>query len=35
MRLFGTSGVRGEVFKRITPEFCLNLGRAVAASLPE
>ncbi|MCW3134332.1 MAG: phosphoglucosamine mutase [Methanophagales archaeon] len=35
MRLFGTSGIRGKVFKRITPEFCFNLGKAIASSLPE
>lgn len=35
MKLFGTSGIRDEVFKRITPEFCLNLGKAIASSLPE
>mgnify|MGYP001351288100 CR=1 FL=1 len=35
MRLFGTSGIRGEVFKRITPELCVNLGKAIASSLPE
>ena len=35
MRLFGTSGVRGKVFERITPEFCLNLGKAIASALPE
>jgi phosphoglucosamine mutase len=35
MRLFGTSGIRGKVFERITPEFCLNLGKAIASALPE
>lgn len=35
MRLFGTSGIRGEVFKRITPEFCYNLGKAIATPLSE
>jgi phosphoglucosamine mutase len=35
MRLFGTSGIRGEVFKRITPELFFNLGKAIASSLPE
>jgi phosphoglucosamine mutase len=35
MRLFGTSGIRGKVFERITPEFCLNLGKAIASILPE
>ena len=35
MRLFGTSGIRGEVFKRITPELYFNLGEAIASSLPE
>ena len=35
MRLFGTSGVRGKVFERITVEFCLKLGKAIASTLPE
>jgi phosphoglucosamine mutase len=35
MKLFGTSGIRGKVFERITPEFCLNLGKAIASILPE
>jgi len=35
MRLFGTSGIRGEVFKRITPELFFGLGKAIASSLSE
>ena len=35
MGLFGTSGIRGKVFEKITPEFFLELGKAIASSLPE
>ena len=29
MRLFGTSGIRGQFGKKITPELALNLGKAI------
>jgi len=35
MGLFGTSGIRGKAFEKITPEFFLELGKAIASSLPE
>jgi len=33
MGLFGTSGIRGKVFEKITPEFFLELGKVIASSL--
>jgi phosphoglucosamine mutase len=33
MGLFGTSGIRGKVFEKITPEFFLELGKAIGSSL--
>ena len=35
MGLFGTSGIRGKVFEKITPEFFLELGKAIASTFPE
>ncbi|MBM3131517.1 MAG: phosphoglucosamine mutase [Chloroflexi bacterium] len=33
MRLFGTSGIRGIVGEKLTPEFCEDVGRALGATL--
>lgn len=34
MRLFGSSGIRGEVDKEITPEFCLAVAKSLGSILP-
>ncbi len=35
MKLFGTSGIRGVVLQELTPEFCLELGKAIGSNLKE
>jgi len=32
--LFGSSGIRGKLDDRITPEFCLGIGKAIGSTLP-
>jgi phosphoglucosamine mutase len=34
MSLFGTSGIRGEVDSKLSPQFCLEIGRAIGSTLP-
>ncbi|MFB6196717.1 MAG: phosphomannomutase, partial [Halobacteriaceae archaeon] len=35
MDLFGTAGIRGKVSDTVTPELCLNVGRAVGQMTDE
>ena len=35
MALFGTSGIRGVVFEKLTPDFYMDFGRALGSSLSE
>lgn len=32
--LFGTSGIRGKVSEELSPEFCLQMGKAIGSTLP-
>jgi Phosphomannomutase len=34
MSLFGTSGIRGKVDEELSPEFCLEIGKAIGSTLP-
>ena len=34
MKLFGSSGIRGRVHERITPDFCVTIGKALGTTLP-
>ena len=34
MSLFGTSGIRGKLNEEFTPEFCLDIGKAIGSTLP-
>ena len=34
VNLFGTSGIRGKIGEELSPESCLEIGKAIGSTLP-